>query len=80
MNGFRKGLSEDVDELRQLVEKVVKGDFFDEEELVDAMNKVVTSSNVINCVFVEGDKNFTDLSDLEIEHIEIEDEELQKLP
>lgn len=70
MNGFRRSLSAEVDRLRQEVERVVMGAGYDEEELAEAMNAVVTASNVINCVYQDGDDNFSDISDLEIPHIE----------
>lgn len=74
MNGFRRQLSGDVSNLRDMVENVAFGDWFDREDLINAMNQVITHSNVINCVYCKDDPDFSDLSDIEIEHIEhIED-------
>ena len=72
MNGFRKTLSSDVSELRDLVQRSIDGDLcsFEHEEFRDAMNKVITHSNVINCVYSNDDDDFSDLSHIEIEHLE----------
>lgn len=70
MNGFRRQLSSDTKQLRDLVDSAAKGDYFDSEDLVEAMNDLITHSNVINCTFDKNNPDFSDLSDLEIEHIE----------
>lgn len=71
MNGFRRQLSNDVSKLSELVEDVLRGDHYDEDDLVEAMNDVITHSNLINCVYSEGDEHFDDMSELEVEHIEL---------
>lgn len=73
MNGFRQQLSNDISDLRDLVESVIKMEFYDTEELVDAMNRVITHSNVVNCVYSNDDPDFSDMNELEIEHLEIDD-------
>jgi len=70
MNGFRKQLSNDVDELREMVKNVLNDDYIDKDDLVEAMNDVITHSNVINCVYDDDDPNFSDISDIEIKHLE----------
>ncbi len=70
MNGFRRNLSDDVAELRDLVKDVLAGEHYDFDDLRNAMNQVICSSNSLNCVLVAGDENFTDLSDLELELID----------
>ena len=72
MNGFRRQLSADVNYLRTMVEAVLNGDFYEKDDLRDAMNDVIQHSNVINCVYKDGDSSFTDMSDLEIAQIEEE--------
>lgn len=71
MNGFRRQLSGDVSNLRDMVENVAFGDWFDREDLINAMNQVITHSNVINCVYCKDDPDFSDLSDIRIENLEM---------
>ena len=75
MNGFRLRLSEDVKGLRDIVKNVVSGEFFDEEELINAMNSVIRYSNSLNCVYRNDDPDFVDMSDLEIEHLKKVDDD-----
>ena len=71
MDGFRRQLNGDVSELKTIVEAVVNDEWYDKEDLVTALNGVITHSNVINCVFDEENEDFNDISDLEIEHLEL---------
>lgn len=71
MNGFRRQLSNDVDSLREVAERIKNGDWYDPEELYEAVNQVITHSNVINCVSIPDDPEFKDMSDMEVQHIEI---------
>lgn len=73
MNGFRRQLSDDVETLRDMVRDSMNGEFYDREDLVEAMNNVITHSNVINCVFVKDDPEFGEI-DMEIEHLELNPE------
>ena len=70
MNGFRRNLSGDVAVLRDLVTDVLAGEYYDPDDLRDAMNQIICSSNSLNCVFVAGDAGFSDMSDLELELID----------
>jgi len=70
MNGFRRNLSNDVRELRDIVAAINNNQFYDKEDLVNAMNDVITHSNVVNCVYNPGDADFKDMSEIEVEHIE----------
>lgn len=70
MNGFRRQLHNDVAELKDIAEAIVKGEFYDTEDFVNSVNQIVTHSNVVNCVYNDGDEDFTDMSDLEIDHID----------
>lgn len=72
MDGFRKQLSADVKELRDLVGDVIRGNYVENDDLQDAMNEVITKSNVLNCVYDPEDKSFNDISHIEIEHLETE--------
>ncbi len=73
MNGFRRQLSEDVETLRNLVRDSLNGEFCDREELVEAMNQVITHSNVINCVYQKDDPEFVEIK-LEVDHLEMNPE------
>jgi len=74
MNGFRRQLSNDVADLRELVKDAMNMQLHDKDELIDAMNRVITHSNVVNCVYQKDDPDFVDMSDLEIDHLEDEPE------
>lgn len=70
MNGFRKGLSWDIQTLRDVVWRAANGKAFDPDELIDAANAVISHSNVINCVYDDNDPEFSDLSHIEVKSIE----------
>lgn len=72
MNGFRKQLSNDVTELRDLVSGVINEEYYDKDDLIDSVNKLITQSNVINCVYQKDDPDFTDISNIEVEHLKTE--------
>lgn len=74
MNGFRHQLSNDVKSLRDVVELIKNGETYDEEELFEAVNQVITHSNVVNCVYSNDDPLFTDMSSIEVEHLELHTE------
>lgn len=74
MNGLRRILSRDVETLRDIVQEVVSGDCYDRDDLVEAMNQVITGSNVLNCVYYGDDPDFKDMGDVEIEPIETDGE------
>ncbi|MFB2704267.1 hypothetical protein [Marinobacter shengliensis] len=73
MNGFRRQLSEDVENLRDMVRDSMNGEFFDREDLVEAMNNVITHSNVINCVYQKDDPEFVEIH-MEVDHLEMNPE------
>lgn len=70
MNGFRRQLSNNIESLRDIVGAVVSDGYYDKEELIDAVNTMITHSNVLNCVYQDGDPEFVDMSELEVEHLE----------
>lgn len=71
MNGFRRQLSADIAELRELVRDSINMQLHDQDELVDAMNRVITHSNVVNCVYNKDDPDFVDMNELEIDHLDM---------
>lgn len=66
MNGWRRQLSTGVQELRDIAQAIKDGDHYDEDDLDAAINELICLSNCINCVSIEGDKDFKDMSDLEV--------------
>ena len=70
MSGFRRELSNNVEELREAVLQSVTGELYDEDHLVEVVNKIITQSNVINCVYNPDVPEFQEL-DLEVEHLEL---------
>jgi|GEM_PF-2494319 len=74
MNGFRRQLSGDIQELRFQVNNVINDEWYSKEELAEALNAVIQHSNVLNCIYSSTDPDFTDMSDLEVEHLERDEE------
>lgn len=72
MNGLRRNLSGDVESLRDLVESVINGEWYDGEDLRNAMNDVIRDSNVLNCVYSKDDPDFSDMEEVEVELLEEE--------
>ncbi|TOP71768.1 hypothetical protein CGH11_13000 [Vibrio parahaemolyticus] len=73
MDGYRRQLSEDVKELRDIVKSIIT-DGYDMEpsDLADAMNNIICKSNAFNCVSLNGCDSFSDLSDIEVDLIDLE--------
>ncbi len=71
MNGFRHQLSGDIETLRDIARDVMNGELYDKEDFVEAINQVITHSNVLNCVYQQDDPDFVEMSDLEIDHLEV---------
>lgn len=76
IDGIREKLSRDIDQLRLEIKGLIEEDAIHEpfvEDLVNAINEVITDSNVLNCVFSdEFEDDFSDLSDVEIDLIKVE--------
>lgn len=70
MNGFRTQLSNDTQALRDTIKNFIDGEFYEYDELITAMNKVIQHSNTINCVYIESDENFVDMSHIDINYLE----------
>jgi len=72
MNGFRGSLTRDVNSLKHMIETIIDKTFheyYDNDELVDAMNQVISGSNILNCIHNKDDDDFADMSDVRIEFI-----------
>lgn len=70
MNGLRKGLVDDAQELRQAIKDVF--DFLDEDdkqELTERFDTLACGLNSLNCIHAENDENFTCMEDVEVELI-----------
>lgn len=78
MNGFRSQLSGDTQDLRYIAKTIINDEWYSKEDLAEAVNAIIRHSNVLNCVFQPNDPDFTDMSDLEVEHIELEEEHLDE--
>lgn len=74
MNGFRRQLSNEAKSLREIVEPIKNGEWYDEQELFDTVNAIISLSNVVNCAYSDDDPHFTDMSSIRIEHIELHTE------
>jgi acylphosphatase len=70
LDGLRRNLSGDVNDLRDIVEAVIAGEYYDKDDLIDAMNNVIQDSNVLNCVYDNDREDFNDMSDVRVEPLE----------
>lgn len=63
MDGLRQSLASDVGRLKREVECVLDSSCYDyNQDLINAMNKVISGSNILLCVY--DDDNEGDMSDL----------------
>ena len=63
MNGFRRNLISDMDELKSVIEDIFKSlDAEEKEDLIDKFDTVACSINSLNSVWINGDENFSDMS------------------
>ena len=74
MNGFRGRLSNDVKSLREIVQLIKNGEWYDEQELFDTVNEIIDLSNAVNCAYSDHDPYFTDMSRIRIKHLELHTE------
>lgn len=64
MNGFRRSLTEDLNELGEALNNVLDGlHDSDAIELKECFDRVACSANSLNCVSLKGDEHFSDMSD-----------------
>lgn len=76
MNGFRRNLHSDVEELREIAKSIIdngRADPDESEELMNAVNNMIIQSNTLNCVSIKDDPNFLDMSSLELQLLETDD-------
>ena len=71
MDGLRSNLSSDIEKLREVAEAILKDEWFDKEDFEDAMNDVITSSNVLNCIYDNDNESFSDMGHVEVERLEV---------
>ncbi|MDT8895448.1 hypothetical protein RSO41_12355 [Halomonas sp. I1] len=71
MNGFRRQLSGDAQSLRDVAESIINDEFYDKGDLAEAVNALIRHSNVLNCVSQKGDPEFVDMSDIDVEELEV---------
>lgn len=70
MNGFRRHFSDDVQELKAVVQAIVNDECYEKKDLINALNEVIRHSNVLNCIYIKNDPDFVDMGDLEIKLLE----------
>lgn len=70
MDGLRRNISGDVERLRDITMDILQGEYWDEEDLADVVNDIITHSNVLNCIHNPDDPDFNDISDVEVNLIE----------
>lgn len=75
MNGFRRNLHSDIKELKEQVMRVLNDEYIDKDDLAAAMDSVICSSNGFNCVWLDGNEDFTNMEDLYLPLIDEETEE-----
>ena len=73
MNGLRRTLTRDLRSLANLMRHLLTTGDYDKEELCDALNDVIYTSNTLNCVYNPADENFSDISDVFVEAIDLSD-------
>jgi hypothetical protein len=73
MNGFRKNFGNDVRKLKSLVIDAANDELHDKNELFEAMNDVIMKMNTLYCIYDNEQEDFKDMSNIEIELIEIEE-------
>lgn len=77
MDGLRANLSREVKELRDIVDAVLSdGEYFDEEDLFNAMNDVIRTTNVLCCIYDDNTEDMNDIGDrFEVELIDGDEDE-----
>jgi len=75
MNGFRRNLSNNVQELRDIVEKILSDDFYEDDDLERCMNELICNSNGLNCVYVKDDPEFVEMGHLHVKCLNDDDDE-----
>ena len=73
MNGFRRSFSGDVKNLRDVVSSIKEGDCYDIEDLIQATNKIISNTNILNAISVDSDPDFSEMSEIDINHIQCDE-------
>lgn len=64
MNGWRRNLSEEVRSLRDTAKQLLDDEELDRDELRRVVDEIICMSNSVNCVSIEGEELFSDMSDV----------------
>lgn len=75
MNGWRGQLSDQVKELRGIAAAILADDWFDRDDLRAVVTELICMSNSVNCVSLPGNPTFSDMSDVEVAHLDEPDQE-----
>ncbi|QNF19609.1 hypothetical protein FT688_03005 [Aeromonas hydrophila] len=73
MNGWRRNLSEEVRSLRDTARQLLNDEEFDRDELRRVVDEIICMSNSVNCVSIEGEELFSDMSDVYVPILDEED-------
>jgi hypothetical protein len=73
MNGWRRNLSEEVRSLRDTVKQLLDDEELDRDELKRVVDELICMSNSVNCVSIEGEELFSDMSDVYVPILDEED-------
>ncbi|BBR39339.1 hypothetical protein WP3W19E03_18640 [Aeromonas veronii] len=73
MNGWRRNLSEEVRSLRDTAKQLLNNEELDRDELRRVVDEIICMSNSVNCVSIEGEELFSDMSDVCVPILDEED-------
>ncbi|MFQ1632644.1 hypothetical protein ACK39T_04460 [Aeromonas veronii] len=73
MNGWRRNLSEEVRSLRDTAKQLLNDEELDRDELRRVVDEIICMSNSVNCVSIEGEELFSDMSDVCVPILDEED-------
>ncbi len=73
MNGWRRNLSEEVRSLRDAAKQLLDDEELDRDELKRVVDEIICMSNSVNCVSIEGEELFSDMSDVYVPILDEED-------
>ena len=67
LDGLKVNLSNAALELRNIVTDIIRGEEYDDDDLIDAMNDVITRTAMFNCIYIPGDEKLTNMGKIEVE-------------
>ncbi|MFQ2114705.1 hypothetical protein ACK334_00155 [Aeromonas veronii] len=73
MNGWRRNLSEEVRSLRDTAKQLLNDEELDRDELRRVVDEIICMSNSVNCVSIEGEELFSDMSYVYVPILDEED-------